>query len=673
MTSRKPKVLTICREDFLPFYQPTLNQQDWKVDYLTTEEQLINYFSTGNLQQISFVVLQIRLRWNEDASYGLRIAARLRVIGMRCPIYLFSFLPKAYFDLRLPQHALLRASSHHHLVTLPLATDFWEKLEIQPMLEYKRLDIVRNLLDPRSLVSEVIHELKNKVFIATQSNQWMQINSLIHQKFAELRVMFPQHLEGIKATENKLLQQVELCLTPQHIGQVSGFIDGTSPILQSLFPNEEAESPKPSKQNEKTPWKVLFFDDEKGMHSVFRMLFAEFGIECITCEKGELALDLLQQDQYSNRFAVVICDIRILQSDSLEWKKYQGYDVMWAVRQQLTNLVELVALTSGRSHLLKLLEDDQIKFHRALKQDVLSSEGSKRMFVNRIRDLGDTMFFKSRSRPKQSSWVKRNEHRFSRPLSHYYREHLLSLDYEAAEERINERALEFLDNVAQGYPNPSVEFTGTMNRDLPTSEEGLRKFRDRILLGRRIALALHLEEQKSEEEIYRIMMQKTNGKADQSTINQLLTTGFALSLKKDLPSPKHIEKGQYLGSGLLEEEILWLLQHFNVDFELRGLRSSEKDKAIITLLLDDFRDRLQRVLLQVDPEDKKLNKFLKAKFENIRDLPTAQSWLREAARLAGAHRLLPQLRQEIQEELEENTIQSSELRFFLEKQFMTIN
>ena len=36
----------------------------------------------------------------------------------------------------------------------------------------------------------------------------------------------------------------------------------------------------------------------------------------------------------------------------------------------------------------------------------------------------------------------------------------------------------------------------------------------------------------------------------------------------------------------------------------------------------------------MDPEDKKLNQFLKAKFENIRDLPKAQALLRDAARLA---------------------------------------
>ncbi|MEO0775151.1 MAG: response regulator [Bacteroidota bacterium] len=668
MSSPSRKVLVICREAQLPFYRALLDQRDWEVDYVSSEQAVVELFRSGTFRLVEFVFIQIRLKWAKDAAYGLRIATRLRVVGLRCPIHLHSYLPRAYFDLRLPELAFLRAEHYHRLVTLPLPADYWDRLDFQAMLEYKRLDIVRNLLDPRSLVSEVTHELKNKVLLATDAQDWGRINSLIHQKFAELRLMFPDYGEGISATEQQLVQRVTPCLNPEHGGQISGFIDGASPRLQGLFPQPLSESEQLSSTPTKKPWKVLFFDDELGMHHIFRALFTPQGIDCITVGSGEAALEELERDKNDNRISVVICDIRILREDSAAWKKYQGYDLMWTIRQSLSNMVELVALTSGKSHLLQLLQDDQIKFHRALKQDVLSSEGAKRMFANRIRDLGDHMFFKSRSRPRHASWIK-NGKRFARPLSHYYREHLLAFDYESAEETINERAMDYYDNWQRGIANPAVKFMGTMNRDLPHSPEGLQKFRERTLLGRRVALALHLDGGQSEKDIFRILMQKNGDEIPQDSINLLLNTSFSLSLKKDLPSPKHIAKKQYLGSGLLEEEILWLVQNFEVDFELRGLRSSEQDKATISYLLDDFRYELRQQLPSpIDPTDKKLQQFLKAKFDNIRDLTAAQRWLREANRLAGAHGLRARLHREFREELEAQTLQNTELRQFLESQ-----
>ena len=112
-----------------------------------------------------------------------------------------------------------------------------------------------------------------------------------------------------------------------------------------------------------------------------------------------------------------------------------------------------------------------------------------------------------------------------------------------------------------------------------------------------------------------------------------------------------------------------MVQNFEVDFELRGLRSSEQDKATISYLLDDFRYELRQQLPSpIDPTDKKLQQFLKAKFDNMRDLTAAQRWLREANRLAGTHGLRARLHREFREELEAQTLQNTELRQFLESQ-----
>lgn len=241
---------------------------------------------------------------------------------------------------------------------------------------------------------------------------------------------------------------------------------------------------------------------------------------------------------------------------------------------------------------------------------------------------------------------------------------MFSVEYEFVEDAINAEAFEFIEHVKNNIDNEDIEFTGTI-KDIPKTAEGLRKFRDRILLGRRIALGLYYHCQMDEEKIFVAMMPNAEVNNKKSATNQLMLTTLALSLKKDLPKMKDIETGDFLGSGLLEEEIKWLIKFYDISFNLNEFKISENNKESVVLLLSEIKDELKS-LIQTEELTTKEIRFFKFDFEKINTVKAAKDWFNVAFNLSQKNDKFDMFQVRIQQEINEGYITNENLiTFFL--------
>ena len=664
------KVIILCRNEINDKYKFWAGYEKKKHELINSESEFWDYIDTVEIKTIPYCIFQFEINWNNQKHYSLKIAERLRRLGALCPMYFCTSKPKTLFDLKLPLFAILRAKKFHQLINPITRDELLFDLSSKSMVEYKRLDIVKSLLSNRSLAREVLHELKNKILALSEQNDFGNILPNIESKFKELELMFPVAQKDISAIYEKIKDQVLEFLNQEKKGEIAAFIDSYKKSILDLLPEEYSHVEKVTINADKSLWKVLMFEDDLKLRKSIKDLFISSGIQCISLETGKEVLDTLKKDQSKNEITVLICDIRILENEH-EWHEYQGYDIMWEVRQNLTNMVEIVALTSGSSRLIDILEDDDIKIHRRLKQDVLSSDGAKRMFVQGIKELGDNVFFKLRSRPRQASWIKGNKEKHGKPLSYFYREHLMSSEYLRIENWISTEAEDFIkssvgNNPVENNQRVAINFTGTI-KDAISKENNLDKFRERVLIGRRIALALYLKYDLSDEEIYRRMMFVEKNKTVKKTdINQLLTTCLALSFKKDIPTVKDIESGDLLNSGLLVEEIEWLIEKFNIGFNISKIRMSKKEKTSIVLSLDELRDELKKEDI-ANTNDKVLNGFFSYDFDKVSSVKEAIKWFKLSYQYADKFGKLTFFKKLIKRDLEDGYFYNEELCNFLQK------
>jgi len=281
----------------------------------------------------------------------------------------------------------------------------------------------------------VLHELKNKLLTVKDIPDEIFLEKVLNDYFSIFNKIAPTKQDEIDVIKTRLSEKLLETWEASGRQNLSSVLDGLKPELLQLLPYHKEKSSE-DEINRKTRWKTLFMDSDEEVRNYMERGFQRNNISYIITKNGEEAIQELINNQSSKIITVFISDIRMLENGD-EWQRHQGYDILHKARYEFPYFIKLIALTSGNSRLLKLMNDGNLNVKRALKQDVMGSESATNVFLKQVRELGDEMYFKSRNQPKSKPWQKGNKSKYKTAFQYYYKEHLLSFNYEDEEKLIN--------------------------------------------------------------------------------------------------------------------------------------------------------------------------------------------------------------------------------------------
>ncbi|GJM31022.1 MAG: hypothetical protein DHS20C18_00230 [Saprospiraceae bacterium] len=664
-------LLIICNDQNKSYYKNLAENLTKSVLYLSRDKGLLDYLQDGELEEIDLCIIQVELGWENrqpDSFYGFEVAKKLRKAGLKSIIYFLHFFPEDRFDPVRTRYALLRVNTFHKLIKTSANTeDIASRLQPQKMSLLQWEDISETLLGIRSLVQELIHDLKNRV-IRSGKNDEVKIEEIIDQSFQELFNLLSDQTTALSQIRKNLLLEIsdpKKGLSPQEI------VENFASQITSLAPiedkdDDEVNFPRP-------PWKVLLVEDDSNVTETLNDGFERNNIQYESVYSGSEALKILANDKKQS-IAVLLCDLRLKEDDSRYWQPLQGYDIIEQVRKENTYLGAFFVLTSAKKRLINLTKNFKTNITADHKSYVLSSDGALNLFIQKLRQSGDEFFFRVRSRPRLSAWNKKTQ-RFYQPLCQFYRAHIYSLDYDLAEQTINQEAQEYVEKMEAGLlKKGEAEFNITIllkeQKKKPSKEiteqqinQAFDKFRDHILVGRRVALALFLKGY-SEDEVFDFMQPGSDANNRKASKDLLFKTTLALSFAKDFPDPEDIRQGRYLKSNLLLEEIQWLIEFYQADFDLDQIRVNVVDANTVWGILDDIRYSIKKKINgQALSLSSKQQNFLDKDIKEITTLKEIKGLLQIVNELAGHFGLSKDFNLLIKEELE--TIENPEVKKIL--------
>ncbi len=629
---------------------------------LTSDQAFLDFLQTDDLIQYDYCFILAELKWSQRAyiqHYGFDVAKKIRKNRFNGVIIFLSAFPQKIFSPLYARYALLRVPKYHHFYQLP---DLPKDLPTPSRMSKELLDDIQSaLLGIRPLVREIMHDLKNAVTIkesGSEETRLAQIQKAINLKFENLTGLLTGKKDRLKDIQTSLLDALNHA--PKTKTNIQEIVEEHTLQILRLTPveeNEISEIPLP-----KTKWKVLFVDDDQNIREYLSEGLARNNIAYHSVSTSKEAMEALEEDSRRNVICVFICDLRLKDEKTEIWDDLQGYDLIREVYENKPNYLSFIALTSARSRLIRINKDYKINIQGFYKNDVLSSFGAMNVFAEKIREVGNNTFFQSRSQPSLTSWWQGGEKdRFSKPLALWYRDHILSLDYEFAEKKINAIASTFIENVKNGKDNEAIEFAITLKNE---KEEGslLQKFREHILLGRRISIGLFLSDF-NEDGIFAAMQPRSSAKNKSAMQKFLFNTILAISFKKDFPNPQDITAGIFFKSNLLLEEIEWAVDSLNVDFDLNQLKLNQEDLDILSQVFENLQSKLE-ASANINEEDPLVKKFMKTDFIKILKSKNLRQKLKEAFSLAQQNKMKKSFLEDLALDLDE--IKNNTIRIELE-------
>lgn len=631
------------------FLAPIVYINSWTAfkDWLVAKEK----------HNVDLYLIVPELDWYRNGKLpGIELALYLRMNNVREVFHFFTMLPNSAFREDVP---LLKVESYHHVYFLPTLP---ETLLIDQMSVELLKDINSTLITVRQIVREILHEFNNNFYGNCMTFDKLSIAENINGLFLLINGISSINKSRLDRLKLQFIKDLESIFTLDHLLLL---LEGLNSKILALTPEDQSDNDFDEKINSLTKWKALFLDDNLSIQKMFEEDCKKVGIQTITTSSGEEALKLLKDD-VKNEIVLLLCDLRLLESDGYHWQRLQGYDIIQKVFLEYSNTLTFIVLSSARKRILQMRSHYNLNLNSYYKRDVFSSKGARSLFMQDLYKKGEETYFISRSQPQLSAWWNVETGRFYKPLANFYRDHLFSKDYYLGERNINEIASSYLSRYLSGEKPDERKFIITINDNGQPLFE-LNKFRYHILVGRRIAIALYLKGF-TEKEIYHALHPKSLASDTTQMQKFLFNTTFALSFKKDLPKQKDIEHWVYLKSNLLIEEIEWILNSLNLGFDYDQLRLNHEDWINLTQILENLEDRVKRRLRTERTVNKK-NKPIFLKSDNL-SINNFKNTFDKAFDLAVAHRLTLELKRDLELDIEQ--INNIKIKTYLEKKISNL-
>ena len=648
--------LGVSNPSIKPYFQRLMDVYPEESTLIPSEEELNLLFERQDLEQVDRCFVQASLVWSRRSSlqfYGFDIIKKLRKRGLRCIVQIVTPFNASFFDCSFPRYALLKVPDYHQFMKLTIGEEQLKALPSVKMSTELLNDIKDSLLDITSILHEIIHDLKNQLSFEKEDLKELvkiELRKKTDKFFKELATLLPDKKEQLNEIRDELIKK---CLGLAG----TNFKESIQKTLETITDQLLALAPTPEQiENTHTPrrakWRVLFVDDDENIRNTLKEGLERNNISCQLAKNAEEVFQFLEEDKRQNRITILICDVRLINNQTAKWQSFQGYDIISEINKNYSNQLAYFVLTSGRSRLLRMTESYKVNVFARYKRDVISSAGALNLFSDKVREVGEKTFFKSRSQPSHAAPWRKPTDRFDKGLSSFYKKHLSAIDYEDTEEVINADASIFVDHILKGQPNEKKEFTITIKESKASNDENahLKKFREHILLGRRIALGLYVNGF-SKDEIFDYMHDPANVKKREASIKLLFNSTLALSFKGDLPLADDLAKGHYLKSRLLLEEIEWLTNCYQTDFRLEDIQLNQKDYMSLLSILENLQDDIIEI-----EKTKSINRppvydsFFSINLNRL-SMKTAPRYFKMAKEMAEAYHLTASFKEDIQLDL----------------------
>jgi hypothetical protein len=444
--------------------------------------------------------------------YGFQIARQLRLEKkLTCPIIFCSFMEN--FDRKdFPDSKILGRPGHYFLRLPDQKPDFESYAGID---EATLDDINIDLNDPQSELHTLMHNTLNKIpellnenstkneaeeevikFLNNSLETFKIRGNIQHENFREFDELKKNIFSDINEIFRKSYFQADLLKEP---------LKDYRHLIYKLLP-KNISNVQPQKVTKKR-WKVLFIDDQQDTCTKVENHFLRNGINCVSANNANKAFKLLSEDEKTERrISVVITDFRfyICEAEKDVWQDYQGYRILSEIHNKFTYNYAYVILTSKEGTIkeqIKKRSKFQIIWFN--KNDVLDGNNSSfNIFCQTIIEVGDVAFLRKHSLPSYGGWVSKVGDKVTKEFNYrsLYKLHVEdSENYDKAEFQINSRAIELseLNEMPDGYTlEPSFKNFHNNKRKL------LNRFRDTILLYRRIFVILKYKKYKTNKEIF---------------------------------------------------------------------------------------------------------------------------------------------------------------------------
>ncbi len=594
---------------------------DVDFEIFNNEEKFLNIIADKPFTGILFFAEKEYVSDEPDFK-NLNLLNSIRVIlQSNLPVYIFTDYAKDDFNRKVKRNKYWLESykatdSPEIYMIYEDKNKFQQLLECihhaEPIDKHTLNDVQYSFFSPKGIVHNIMHDLKNDLFTSHQNADKKQIKakliSLVETAFGKSASYIPKENKGrfreyLKLYCTDISNDIDEAIKEtgkQEIFQYdkASFIGNRyMQEVYLLMPDVEKQIDTTDKQNR---WECVAIDDTEEVRNRLKAHFESKKITCHLFRDYQSAKETILNNK---KVTAVIVDLRIIEPDG-RWNKYQGYRILEEIRSNCSRPLAYFVLTGKRGTVSNLIQESfDFKVHWFIKDDVLSSDGAFNLFFyQHLAKECDKIQFRLLRQPRLSNvvWWKGNSNRYTLPLSQYYKAHIESYDYNESETRINEFTKRFVSEVKKGAASVVPEITCTI-KEKNISENGLKKFRDNILTGRRITYALASDDLLPQEILEKFQNKSSNPKA---VFNTSLAT--ASNPANDLDFIKAINKGDKAECNLLIEELNFIGPELK-----EKLRLNEND----FLILENILDRANHIFGKNTP--KELNKIL-VMFENFK-------------------------------------------------------
>lgn len=562
-------------------------------------------FDKTNFSEYTIIFILAELKWEgkkRSDFYGLELVKQLRTIHkVTCPIVVCSFMKE------FKKHEFFKASGHYllRLPDSPLSLDQYKGID-EELLH----DINIHLFDPEGAFHTLMHDLENKLenlarTTTDKDSLIATLNETLDSKFSEAEnVIEPEKRAEYHSIKERIKSELS-----EEIGANVGYAENNrirkligekyKPLLYDLLPvklNDNQQQDFPPKR-----WQVLFVDDVESTCKEVKAKFAQRGINCLTACSGEEAKSILKEDSAKrNRIAMVISDFRLYVNgdETGKWQAMQGYHLLKHLHanDEFPHYAYAV-LTSKKGTILdKIKQKSKFPVLWFYKSDVLSNDTAFNLFYQRICEMAGDSFLKKQNLPTAAIWEKGIKGRIEPGFNHYYKLHLESIDYDKSVSNLNEQAIEHIqfvrENGVEAGLKEVISYQISMRlKDGSDFSENLQKFRESILLCRRIYFGLNFFLRLSPSEIYRIFKAETISENEEGMRKALFNATWGISSKDDFT----LNTSYHKRVEILREEMVFL----NLYKDEYQIESDPLELSDDLEFMQDFFDSLQDELAEL--------------------------------------------------------------------------
>jgi CheY-like chemotaxis protein len=466
--------------------------------------------------------------------HGVEWVQQLRLKGLAKPVLFVSFLPPALL-LNGDAARQIVFTIGHGLAALPL--NGYELVaacgKIRALREFELLDIQQSYCGREGMIREIVHVIS--------SIPYMYRDGDFEKGSAQCKTHFERicSLFGLPG-DNHWVEL--LAISRNDLSQLINEIEVFSSRLLAKDHGEEVLDTQ-SKHDSRN-WELLWVDDEGSKEHILVKALENKGIKVHFTTKAQDALDMLSQSWEPliarKRISVVLSDYRLLEDrDGVQWHQpVQGYELLRRI-SEMDLPVKGVALSAlPRKFLMKSFRYLGLNAQVFSKKDYLQNAEGVRILAEQICEIGDQNDEAISYMPVSISWRDSFAQGYIRFRNHP--------DYEQMEKIISDKATALWSEFKKGKSIcDKVGFSkGNFNPNVKKFEKMFPNLEPR-LIGRRLALAIYLQQGSRASNQSVLSELCTMKSATALSIRQVLFAGLGLSLA-DFPFNMTLEDKYWL-------------------------------------------------------------------------------------------------------------------------------